>query len=147
MLTHYLIQLMDPGETWEAWLASDSIHAACLHSLSLLPPLHHVPDTPLQFSDLIRLVFHDDSHRFDGVLSQCSTFTTCILRECFLKVVDHFFHCGLVRTHLYKLEGKDDKQDFFQVFQGSRIGKTEDNLTSADPLSYRTNGSRGGLEI
>ena len=33
-------------------------------------------------------------------------------------------------------------QDFLQVFQGSGIGKMEDNLTSADPLSYTTNGSR-----
>ena len=38
-------------------------------------------------------------------------------------------------------------QDFLQVFQGSGIGKTEDNLTSADPLSYTTNGSRGDLQI
>ena len=28
-----------------------------------------------------------------------------------------------------------------QVFKGSGIGKMEDNLTSADPLSYSTNGS------
>ena len=27
-------------------------------------------------------------------------------------------------------------QDFLQVFQVSGIGKIEDNLTSADPLSY-----------
>ena len=38
-------------------------------------------------------------------------------------------------------------QDFLQVFQGSGIGKMEDNLTSADPLSYTTNGSRVDLEI
>ena len=38
-----------------------------------------------------------------------------------------------------------NKQDFLQVFQGSRIEKMEDNLTSADPLSYTTNGSRGDL--
>ena len=38
-------------------------------------------------------------------------------------------------------------QDFSQVFQGSGIGKMEDNLTSADPLSYTTNGSRGDLQI
>ena len=37
-----------------------------------------------------------------------------------------------------------NKQDFFQVFQGSGIGKMEVNLTSADPLSYTTNGSRAG---
>ena len=37
-------------------------------------------------------------------------------------------------------------QDLFQVFQGSGIGKMEDNLTSADPLSYyTTNGSRVDL--
>ena len=36
---------------------------------------------------------------------------------------------------------------FLQVFQGSGIGKMEDNLTSADPLSYTTNGSRGDLQI
>ena len=29
-----------------------------------------------------------------------------------------------------------NKQDFLQVFQGSGIGKIEDNLTSANPLSY-----------
>ena len=29
-------------------------------------------------------------------------------------------------------------QDFLQVFQVSGIGKIEDNLTSADPLSYTT---------
>ena len=29
-----------------------------------------------------------------------------------------------------------NKQDFLQVFQGSGIGKIEDNLRSADPLSY-----------
>ena len=33
-----------------------------------------------------------------------------------------------------------NKQDFLQVFQGSGIGKMEDNLTSADSLSYTTNG-------
>ena len=33
-------------------------------------------------------------------------------------------------------------QDFLQVFQGSRIGKMEDNFTSAD-LSYTTNGQNG----
>ena len=32
-------------------------------------------------------------------------------------------------------------QDFLLVFQGSGIGKMEDNLTSADPLSYTTNES------
>ena len=32
-----------------------------------------------------------------------------------------------------------NKQDFLQVFQGSGIGKIEDNLTSADPLSYTKN--------
>ena len=31
-----------------------------------------------------------------------------------------------------------NKQDFLQVFQGSGIGKIEDNLRSADPLSYTT---------
>ena len=31
-----------------------------------------------------------------------------------------------------------NKQDFLQVFQGSGIGKLEDSLTSADPLSYTT---------
>ena len=36
-------------------------------------------------------------------------------------------------------------EDFLQVFQGSGIGKMEDDLTSADPLSYTTNGSRGDL--
>ena len=30
-------------------------------------------------------------------------------------------------------------QDILQVFQGSGIGNMEDNLTSADPLSYTTN--------
>ena len=40
-----------------------------------------------------------------------------------------------------------NKQDFLQVFQGSGIGKREDNLTSAVPLSYATNGSRGDLQI
>ena len=34
--------------------------------------------------------------------------------------------------------GRINKQDFFQVFQGSGIGNIEDNLTSADPLSYTT---------
>ena len=38
-------------------------------------------------------------------------------------------------------------QDFLQVFQGMDIGKIEDNLTSADPLSYTTNGSRVDLEL
>ena len=42
---------------------------------------------------------------------------------------------------------KINKQDFLQVFQGSRIGKMEDNLTSADPLSYTTNGSGVDLEL
>ena len=37
---------------------------------------------------------------------------------------------------------KVDKQDFLQVFQGSGIGKIEDNLMSADPLSYATHGSQ-----
>ena len=36
-------------------------------------------------------------------------------------------------------------QDVLQVFKGCGIGKMEDNLTSADPLSYTTNGSRGDL--
>ena len=40
---------------------------------------------------------------------------------------------------------KVNKQDFLQVFQGSGIGKIEDNLTSADPLSYITNESRVDL--
>ena len=31
-------------------------------------------------------------------------------------------------------------QDFLHVFQGSGIGKMEDNLKSVDPLSYTTNG-------
>ena len=34
-----------------------------------------------------------------------------------------------------------NKRDFLQVFQGSGIGKIEDYLTSADLLSYATNGS------
>ena len=34
-----------------------------------------------------------------------------------------------------------NKQDLLQVFKGARIGKIGDNLTSADPLSYTTNGS------
>ena len=38
-------------------------------------------------------------------------------------------------------------QDFLQVFQGSRIGKILDNLTSADPLSYTTNGSLEDLVL
>ena len=42
--------------------------------------------------------------------------------------------------------GKVNIQDFLQVFQGSGIGKMEDNLTSADSLSYTTNGSRVDLE-
>ena len=46
-----------------------------------------------------------------------------------------------LRVHL-----KVNIQDFLQVFQGSGIGKMEDNLTSADPLSYTTNGSRVDLE-
>ena len=33
---------------------------------------------------------------------------------------------------------KVNKHDFLQVFQVSGIGKIEDNLTSADPLSYTT---------
>ena len=33
---------------------------------------------------------------------------------------------------------KVNDQDFLQVFQGSGMGKIEDNLTSADPLSYTT---------
>ena len=40
---------------------------------------------------------------------------------------------------------KVNKQDFLQVIQGSAIGKMEDNLTSADPLSYTSNGSRVDL--
>ena len=35
-----------------------------------------------------------------------------------------------------------NKQDFLQVFQSNGIGKMEDNLTNADPLSYTTNGLR-----
>ena len=35
---------------------------------------------------------------------------------------------------------------FLNVFQGSGIGKMEDNLTSIDPLSYTTNGFRVVLE-
>ena len=31
------------------------------------------------------------------------------------------------------LTAKVDKQDFLQVFQGSGMGKMEDNLTSVDP--------------
>ena len=38
----------------------------------------------------------------------------------------------------YAFSLKVNKQDFLQVFQGSEIGKIEDNLTSADPLSYTT---------
>ena len=35
------------------------------------------------------------------------------------------------------------EQEFFLVFQGSGLGKMEDNFTSsADPPSYTTNGSR-----
>ena len=37
---------------------------------------------------------------------------------------------------------KVNKQNFLQVFQGNGIGNMEDNLTSADPLSYATIGSR-----
>ena len=40
--------------------------------------------------------------------------------------------------------GKVNKQDFLKVFQGSGIGKIEDNLMIADPPS---NGSRGDLEL
>ena len=32
-----------------------------------------------------------------------------------------------------------NKQDFLQVFQGSGLGKIEDNLTSADPLTILYN--------
>ena len=42
--------------------------------------------------------------------------------------------------------GNFGKYTRLQVFQGCRIGKMEDNLTSADPLSYTTNGSRVDLE-
>ena len=42
-------------------------------------------------------------------------------------------------------QGKVNIQDFLQVFQGSGIGKMEDNLTSPDLLSYTTNGSRVDL--
>ena len=38
-------------------------------------------------------------------------------------------------------------QDFLQVSQGSGIGNVVDNLTSADPPPYTTNGSQGDLEI
>ena len=63
-------------------------------------------------------------------------------------VLPAFFH-----THFYKFPTfssgsgvikintvKVNKQDFLQVFEGSEIGKMGDNLTSADPLSYTTNG-------
>ena len=40
---------------------------------------------------------------------------------------------------------KVNKQDFFQVFQGSGIATMEDNLASSRPLSY-TNGSRVDLD-
>ena len=39
------------------------------------------------------------------------------------------------------LNFKVNKQDFFQVFQGSGIGKMEDNLTSANPFFLYNNGS------
>ena len=42
--------------------------------------------------------------------------------------------------------GRVNIQDFLHVFKGSGIGKMEDNLTSADPLSYSTNGSRVDLD-
>ena len=39
-----------------------------------------------------------------------------------------------------KNHNKVNKQYFLQVFQRSEIEKMEDNLTSADPLSYATTG-------
>ena len=40
--------------------------------------------------------------------------------------------------HVFTLCPIVNIQDFLQVFQGSGIGKMEDNLTSTDPLSYTT---------
>ena len=51
-------------------------------------------------------------------------------------VVDKKCHT-YVSVHLFEV----NIQDFLQVFQSSGIGEVEDNLTtSADPLSYATNG-------
>ena len=52
-----------------------------------------------------------------------------------------FFWLDLEQAILHKV----NKQDFLQVFQGSGIGKMGDQLTSADPLSYTTNGSGESL--
>ena len=54
-------------------------------------------------------------------------------------------HQFIIRTSVE--QAKVNIQDFLQVFQGSGIEKMEDNLTSADPLSYTTNGSQGELEL
>ena len=53
--------------------------------------------------------------------------------------------CPIKKFNLYsyweievELSWRVNIQDFLQVFQGSGIGKIEDNLTSADLLSYTT---------
>ena len=57
------------------------------------------------------------------------------------------FPLKLKKVFIWQTLFKVNIQDFLQVFQVSGIGKMEDNLTSADPLSYTTNGSRGDLQI
>ena len=52
------------------------------------------------------------------------------------------FHCESFYSPIRMKIVRVNKQDFFQVFQSSGIGKMEDNLTSADPLSFTTNGAR-----
>ena len=46
-----------------------------------------------------------------------------------------------------KGEVKVNKQDFLQVLNGSGIEKMEDNLTSADQLSYTTNANGSQLDL
>ena len=72
---------------------------------------------------------HDDTHESIwrcGVLSTCK----CSRRNMKCYTLCIFIFISLSCTH---------SSPFIQ--KGSRIGKMEDNLTSADPLSYTTNGS------
>ena len=50
------------------------------------------------------------------------------------------FHETFAHTEYYHFHAIFFKVNI-QVFQGSGIGKMEDNMKSADPLSYTTNGS------
>ena len=68
--------------------------------------------------------------------------TNSLLYDCRSFVTKYVMLSAASCSAVSNFSPKVNTQDFLQVFQCSRMGKMEDNLTSADPLSYITNGSR-----